>query len=86
MSKTFPATISRDDWFPCEPDIDGSYCLHEGMQYLAACRYYDRDGTERQHYVVVTASYADGCLALVTEDSEVPVGEVAFLALLDDGQ
>jgi hypothetical protein len=86
VSQTFPATIRPEDWFPCEPDEDGSYCLHEGMQYLAACRYYDSDGKERYQYVVVTASYPDGYVELVADECKVPVSQVAFLALLEGEQ
>lgn len=84
MSQTFPATISRDDWFPCEPNEDGGLNLQEGRQYLAASRYRDRITLESYvTYTVVTPSYDDdGRLSLVTEDGEVPVSEVAFLALL----
>ena len=85
MSQTFPPTISRDDWFPCEPDEDGSYCLHEGMQYLAAMRFFDGP-KEHFEYVVVTVSYPNGYLALETEDAEIEPTEVAFLALLEGGK
>jgi hypothetical protein len=88
VSKTFPATIQPEDWFPCEPDENGEINLHGGGQYLAACQYFDRLTHQPfVKYVVVVPSYDDdGRLELVTEDGEVPVSEVSFLALLEGGK
>lgn len=85
MNAMLPATIRPEDWFPCEPDEDGSYCLHDGRQYLAAMRFFDGPA-EHFEYVVVTVSYPNGYLALETEDAEIEPTEVAFLALLEGGQ
>lgn len=86
MSKTFPATISRDDWFPCEPDEDGSYCLHDGRQYLAAMPVFDGPKKRFEYVVVDFVVSPDGSVSFETEDGFIEITEVAFLALLEDGQ